>query len=88
MTEAMSLGELVCSTIALACNRVPEAVRPDTELMALNMDSLTFAAVIAQVEAVYEVELQPEELLSLIEAPRVEDLVHQLEGLVARLRTG
>lgn len=82
MTESVTLGELVRSTIALACNRPPEAITPDTELSALNIDSLTFAAVIAHVEATYELEFDPDNLISLIQEPRISDLVRRLETLV------
>jgi len=53
-------------------------------MLELNMDSLTLVSVLTQVEAVYEVELTPDETLGLIEASRVSQLIDQLEQIVSQ----
>jgi acyl carrier protein len=82
MTNQPEVASFVCSTIALACNRDPGSVALDTSLLDLNMDSLTLVSVLAQVEAVYEVSLDTDDVFALIEAARVSDVVSRLEGIV------
>lgn len=79
------MTELVCATIALACNRAPADVAPETSLLELDLDSLTLVSVLTQVEAVFELELDADETLALLEAALVSDLVARLEAF-ARAR--
>ena len=84
MTKQPDVASFVCSTVALACNRDPASVALDTNLLELNMDSLTLVSILAQVEAVYEVSIDTSEVFALIEAARVADLVNRLEGIIGR----
>ena len=84
MSSPLGLSEFVCSTIAQACNRPSYSVSLEANMLELNMDSLTLVSVLAQVEAVYEVELTPDETLRLIEASRVSELIDQLEQIVSQ----
>lgn len=76
------LALLLCETIARACNLEPAAVTLRTHVLDTGMDSLTLVSVLAQVEAVYELELASEDTLGLLEAATVAELVERLEGLV------
>jgi len=86
MDDDVDLVEFVCSTIALACNR--SAVEPQARLLDLNMDSLTFVSVLAQIEAVYDVELDPDERLELLTAVQVSELIGRLQHIVRRSSQG
>ncbi len=83
MNGELDLEDFIQTTVAQACNVDRETVRPDTPLLDLNIDSLALVSVFAQVEAVYDLELTPDEILSMLEAPRVSDLVTCLRELVA-----
>lgn len=78
------LRNFVCSTIALACNRDPLTVVPETTMWELNIDSLTFVAVLTQVQAVYEFELGPDTFLILFQADSVAELVESLGQIICR----
>lgn len=84
MIKYPDLATFVCSTIALACNRDPASVSPRAGLLDLHMDSLTLVSVLAQVEAVYEVSLTPEDTLALVSVTHVSDLIGGLEAIVSR----
>jgi len=83
MSADNQLSAFVCTAIARAVNRDPATVRPDTVLLELDLDSLTLVSVLAQVEAVHEIELTPEVILSLLEATRVSELVSRIEAVLA-----
>jgi len=84
MSELVGIEEFVCSTLALACNQDRATIHPQTSLFELNLDSLSLVSVLAQVEAVFTVQLTPDEMLRLIGASRIADLVNDLERIVAR----
>jgi acyl carrier protein len=50
--------------------------------VALNLDSLTLVSLVAQVEAIYSVDLTAEELVSLTDCARVSDFVARLKELI------
>lgn len=83
MTEPVDIAEFVCATLALACRKERGAVDLRTNFLELNVDSLTLVSVLAQVEAVYAVELTPNQLLPLIEARNVSELVGRLKVIVS-----
>jgi acyl carrier protein len=76
--EERDLTEFLRGALALATGRDSADIAPDTLLFDLNMDSVTFVAVVSQVEAIYSVELDPGQVLSLFEAVTVSDLGGQL----------
>ena len=84
MSESIRIEEFVCSILALAANKDPTSIQPQTNLLDLNLDSLSLVSVLAQVEAVYAVQLTPDEILELIGSVRIADLVDDLERIVAR----
>jgi acyl carrier protein len=83
----MDIGETVCASIAMSCRQPAESVSLDTELEALSMDSLSFAMVVAQIEAEYHVVLSPDDVLSLVEGPRVADMVRRLEHCIVSMKS-
>jgi len=83
MEAQTDLSAFVRSTIGQACNCPVESVAPSTPLVTLSLDSLTFVSLVAQVEAIYGVEVTSEETLSLMECGRVSDLVDRLQELIA-----
>jgi acyl carrier protein len=82
MVAQADLSAFVCSAIGQACNCPVEAVTPSTPLVTLNIDSLTLVALVAQVEAIYGVDLSAEELISLTDCARVSDFVDRLKELM------
>jgi acyl carrier protein len=82
MKKAVGIDEFVCSTMAVACRREPGDVTLETQLFDLDMDSLTLVAVLTQVEAVYDIQLTPADMLKFIEAARVGEIVSGLEQLL------
>ncbi|HEX6996825.1 MAG TPA: acyl carrier protein [Gammaproteobacteria bacterium] len=81
---ATSVTELVCAALAQACSRDRRDVSPDTRMLDLNIDSLTLVSVLAQVEAVYGIELTPDDTLAMMEAAAVSDLAERVAVLVGR----
>lgn len=73
------IGELVCSAVAQASNVSPSAVTAESRLLDLNLDSLALVSVLAQFEAVYDVELHPDEILSMLEASTVAEIIALLK---------
>nr|MBO2514095.1 hypothetical protein [Gammaproteobacteria bacterium] len=83
MSKSPSLASVLCELMARACNRTPSSVSLDTRLLDLDLDSLTFVAVLAQVEALYEIEIGASEMAGLLEASSMNDLCIGLERLVS-----
>lgn len=79
-----SLADFICTAVEQACQRVPASVDVQSSFLDLGMDSLTFVSIVSQVEAVYGVELDTDDLLALFDAPRVGDVVEVLGGLLVR----
>lgn len=71
--------QFVVSAIAVACRAERERIQLDTALLDLQIDSLTLAAVLTQVEAVYAVELSTTDMLDLLSAATVGDLIAGIE---------
>jgi len=86
MSAGVDLSEFVRAAIAQAANLDAAAVSGETHLLDLNLDSLTLVSVLAQVEAVHGIELEPEEILSMLEASRVLELVSRIEAVLAARR--
>jgi len=50
------------------------------------MDSLTFVSVLAQIEAVYDVEFQSNEMLDFLSADRVGELSRKISRVITDLQ--
>jgi acyl carrier protein len=81
-----SLGDMICTSLAQACKRARREVSLETQMLDLDVDSLTLVSVLAEVEAVYGIELTPDDTLTMIEADVVSDLVERLSSIIARTR--
>ena len=77
------LDELIYSAVAQAGNVDRARVNADTRLIDLHIDSLAFVSVIAQVEAVCEVELTTDEILSLLWLPTIADAVTRVREILS-----
>jgi acyl carrier protein len=69
------LSDILCSTIALVCNKEVSEVSPDTLLGELNMDSLAFVSVLSHIEGIYDMEFNMDEVLDFMGADNIADLV-------------
>ena len=78
-----SIEQFVAQTIAVACRTDPARIGRDTALLDLQMDSLTLAAVLSQVEAAFAVDFSSSDLLDLLSAANVGDLVAGIERRVS-----
>jgi acyl carrier protein len=80
-----NVDEFVRSVIITASNSPDSSVGPETQLVDINMDSLALASVIAQVEAVHQLELEPEEVVRIFGSATVGDVIAAVsEVLCAR----
>lgn len=75
------LADLLRVTIAQACNLEPASVTGAMSMLELGLDSLTLVSVLAQLEAVYGLELTGDETLPLLEAATVGALIEHLEAV-------
>lgn len=82
--DRAALSEFLCSTIALACNADANSISPATKMMDLNIDSLTFVSILAQVEAVFEIEILPDDIIDLLEADCVDDVLASIASMTGR----
>lgn len=83
MIAADSFSKFVCATLARICNRPIADVTPQTSLLELGLDSLSFVTALAHVEASYDVRVAPHQILLLIDAPTVEELITMLREMSA-----
>jgi acyl carrier protein len=83
VTSEFDLFEFVCEAIAQASNVDRGLVNADSRLLDLHVDSLAIVTVLAQVEAIYDVELTPEDVISTLELQTVADVLVRLEEILA-----
>jgi acyl carrier protein len=81
-----TIEQLVTGALAAACRLEPARVERSTSLLDLGVDSLTLMAVLSQIEALFAVELLPDDTLALLGAADVGALVAALERCIARAR--
>lgn len=80
-----SMHDFVASIIVTASNSPCTMIMPETRLADINMDSLALASVIAQVEAVHQLEFEPEQVVNVFNSTTVGDVVAAVhEALSAR----
>jgi acyl carrier protein len=82
MTAIVDLQDFVRITLAHACKRPVADVSLQTSMLDLQMDSLTFIAVVSQVEAVYDVQFTEAELVDFFDVAQVGDLVALLQRTI------
>jgi acyl carrier protein len=88
MEAQADLRSFVCDAIRRSCNDAVETIDLSTPLAAFSLDSLMLVSLVAQVQTVYEVELSPAEIVSLVESYRVSDLIGRLQELIGERAAG
>lgn len=70
-----SIDQFVIQTVAAICEMEESQVTLDASLSELALDSLRITALAAHIQATHHCEVNAEDLLQLLEAPRVADVV-------------
>ena len=83
-TESADIAGTLCLLLAEACNVESSVVSPRTDLLQLNIDSLTLVSVLTQLETIYGFELSPDDILRFLEVSVVADMLDRLKSLIAR----
>jgi acyl carrier protein len=85
MNQIPNLGDSIKLVIAEACQRPPQLVSSRTLLEELNIDSLTFVSLLAQIEAACEMEFTIDALFLMMEQKTVGDLVTCIESCASAI---
>jgi len=83
---SISFDEFVLHTVAVACRLDPSAISARTSLLDIPMDSLTFVAILSQIEAVYGADLSAADTLDLLRASDIGGLITSIERTISRQR--
>jgi acyl carrier protein len=78
------LDELVMSMIATACNLDREQITASAALDEVGLDSLITSALMARLEAAYDCEFSPDQVVQLLEARTVEEFCQRAAEVVAQ----
>ena len=70
-----SFDDSIIATIAAACNLEAATITLDTNLADLGMDSMGLYALVASIEATHDCELTSRQIVDLMLAPLIEDVV-------------
>jgi len=73
--EKRNLQDVVIAAIARAVNRPLESVSPDSTFQELELDSLGIASVISEVEDVFGLQLDPDQLMEFLAVKTVKDFL-------------
>ena len=73
--DKSALQDIVIAAIARAVNRPQESVTPSSTFEELELDSLGIASVISEVEDVFGLQLDPDQLMEFLSVKTVKDLV-------------
>ena len=84
MQSAASLDRLLIQGIASICDMEESGIAPETTLGELAMDSLRITALCAHIEALYECPVRPDDVVELLEAACVGDLLATLRRMTGR----
>jgi acyl carrier protein len=84
MKAIAELDEIVVSAIAVACNIERSAIAVDANMLELGIDSITMTAIVAQVQASYDVQLETDDVVELLNAPRVADVLSLMKKALER----
>jgi acyl carrier protein len=74
----------VVAALARACNCDPEDVKGETGLLDIGVDSLSLTGVYAQCEVSYGFRLDEQQVLRVLEATRVDDIVEVVSQCVSK----
>lgn len=81
--EVDRIDEAILSAIAVACNLDRSSITVDASMLDLGVDSVTLIAIIAQIQARFDVHIGENELVELFDAP----LVREFIAIVRRAQT-
>lgn len=81
MNPPDSINSIVIGAIARACNLKVEAVTPDLRIAALGLDSMNMTAVLAELEAVYDIELTSDQIIDVLQQERVSDVIQYVSAV-------
>jgi acyl carrier protein len=70
-----SIEQAVLDAVAAASPAAPASITPATRLLDTCMDSLTLATVLSQIEVVYGVTFEPHEVIELLRADDLGELI-------------
>lgn len=74
------MKDTIISLVKNAC-AIEEDVTPETSLNELSIDSLTFVRMLVEIEVMFEIEFEIEEL-NILNWKKVEDIYLSLEGKI------
>jgi acyl carrier protein len=77
-----AVSDFLIATIARACNLEPSSLSPDMDILELGVDSVSFASMLAQIEANFECEFTPEQVGTLLEVPVIRDMTACIESML------
>ncbi len=69
------LESVVCEMIARACNFQHAVVSPNDSVYDLGLDSMSVTSVLAELETLYGVEFSADQIMEILQAPLVRDLI-------------
>ncbi len=81
--QAQGVDDFVTSAIALACQAPPSALVAHASLVDINVDSLALASVVGQVEAVYSIEFDPEQIMKMLYSSTVGEVIETVRQVLA-----
>jgi len=82
--QSADLADFVASAIASICEIDKSEIAYNTNLLDLQMDSLSLVALVSQLEAAYEVQFSADDVMELLEPARFADLLTAAEALIRR----
>ncbi len=83
MLSNETVDDFVMTTIAETCNFDRSAIDRRSSVAEIGMDSLRLTAFVAHVEAAFDCELSADQIVTLFEAPHVQDIVTLIKTVAA-----
>ncbi len=83
MDKPESLEEFLIATIAETCSFERSALTLETSLVDIGIDSLNMTAVLARIELVYDCQLKEEQVIEVLQADRIADVVQLVRDFTA-----
>ncbi len=74
-------SQTVVEAVARACHLDARAVSADTSVQDLGLDSMSLISVFSEIEAVYNVTFTAEQLIEMLQAATVSDLISSVRTM-------